>query len=243
MWQPAHSATGPSSVRILQNQDDTDRLCFNWPRSPSLPLSPSRFLSSSLPAWHFSGRSSNEKFLPSWSRHSRSQPPCLGKVEWLGLGGMMLPPGWSQAMAKTPAHNTFLQLLTSPPSNQERGEERKDRGLVVVCFILSAGLLHGHNTGPNVHEMPAGSNVYSSILHCGCSDRLNSSQSILSDQFLCIFSTKTQYNEKSPQWFTDAQQGKSDVSQHGDRLHSPPQRSNGVHITVCQSKVAPGQLK
>lgn len=145
VWQPAHSATGPSSVSILQNQNDTDRLRFNWLRSPFLPLSHSlslsRFLSSSLPAWHFSGRSSSEKFLPSWSQHSRSQPPCLGRVEWLGLGGMALPPSWSQATATTPAHKTFLQPLTSPPSNQERGEERRDGGLVVVCFILSAGLL------------------------------------------------------------------------------------------------------
>ncbi|CAK6957035.1 unnamed protein product [Scomber scombrus] len=71
------------------------------------------------------------KFLPSWSRHSRSQPPCLGRAEWLGLGGMVLPPSWSQATATTPAHNTFHQLLTSRPSNQERGEAKKEGGLLV----------------------------------------------------------------------------------------------------------------
>ncbi|KAK1894018.1 Zinc finger protein [Dissostichus eleginoides] len=79
------------------------------------------------------------------SRHSRSQPPCLGRVEWLGLGGMALPPSLSQATATTPAHNTFLQPLTSPPSNQERD--------------------------------------------------LKYSQIILGNEFLCIFSTKVQFND------------------------------------------------
>lgn len=48
--RPAHPGTGPSSVSILQNQDDTDQLRFNWLRpsvSPPPPLSfylsPSRF--------------------------------------------------------------------------------------------------------------------------------------------------------------------------------------------------------
>lgn len=134
--------------------------------SPSLFLS--RFLSSSLPAWHFSGRSSNEKFLPSWSRHSRSQPPCLGKVEWLGLGGMTpIPP---HPNPTPPAHTTpklvpSYGYNSSPqrippaadqsPSNQERGEETKDGGLVVVCFILSAGLLQSNQIDPTVHNLPA----------------------------------------------------------------------------------------
>lgn len=140
LWQPAHSATGPSSVSILQTRNDTDRLRFNWLRSPFLPLPLSLYLGFSL---HRSPHGISlagppVKFLPSWSRHSRSQPPCLGRAEWLGLGGMALPPSWSQAMATTPAHNTFLQPLTSPPSNQERGEERRDGGLVVVFICLGA---------------------------------------------------------------------------------------------------------
>lgn len=189
--------------------------------SPSLFLS--RLLSSSLPAWHFSGRSSNEKFLPSWSRHSRSQPPCLGKVERLGLGGMTptptpphptplltLHPSWSQATAITPAHNAFLQLLTSPPSNQERGEETKDGGLVVVSFILSAGLLQGDQVEPTVHNLPA---AFAHQFFTSARPR-----SLLSRAFRSSRASpfQVQFNEKSPQWFADAQQGKSDVSQHGD---------------------------
>lgn len=45
--RPAHPATGPSSISILQNQNSTDRLCFNWLRS-SLLLPLSRFLSPSI---------------------------------------------------------------------------------------------------------------------------------------------------------------------------------------------------
>ncbi len=147
MWQPAHSATGPSSVSILQNQNDSDRLRFNWLRSPFPSLSLYLGFSLHRSPHGISLAGPPVKFLPSWSRHSRSQPPCLGRAEWLGLGGMALPPSWSQATATTLAHNTFLQPLTSPPSNQERGEEKRDGGLVVVCFILSAGFLHEHNTG------------------------------------------------------------------------------------------------
>lgn len=79
---------------------------------------------------------------------------------------------------------------------------------------------------------------------------VKSSRIILSDQFLCIFSKKVQFNEKPPHWFTDAQQGTNgnlmflsmltDLTLlHISVLHS----SDGVHITVCQSKVAPGQLQ
>lgn len=46
------------------------------------------------------------------------------------------PRVWSQAMATTPAHSAFLQPLTSPPSNQERGEESRDGGLVVVLYLV-----------------------------------------------------------------------------------------------------------
>lgn len=69
----------------------------------------------------------------------------------------------------------------------------RTKGLVVVCFIVSAGLLHGNNTGPNVPEKPAENSFCSSahfftvvflIIFVICS------QSILSDQFLCIFSKK-----------------------------------------------------
>ncbi|CAB1445569.1 unnamed protein product [Pleuronectes platessa] len=68
------------------------------------------------------------KFLPSWSRHSRSQPPCLGRAEWLGPGKDGAPPEpVPNYKATTPGHSTFLQLLTSPPSNQERGEGPADR--------------------------------------------------------------------------------------------------------------------
>lgn len=50
---------------------------------------------------------------------------------------------------------------------------------------------------------------------------LNSSQIILNDLFLSTSKQKVQLSEKPPRWFTDAQQG-TDVSQHVNRLHSPP---------------------
>lgn len=50
---------------------------------------------------------------------------------------------------------------------------------------------------------------------------LNSSQIILNDPFLSTSKQKVQLSEKRPRWFTDAQQG-TDVSQHVNRLHSPP---------------------
>lgn len=92
----------------------------------------------------------------------------------------MLSPSWSQTTATNPAHSTFLQLLTSPPSNQERGEGRKHG--VVACFISSAGHLHGHATGPNAHEMPKGHN--SSLLNGGCSDHFSESLSRVISVFL-----------------------------------------------------------
>lgn len=75
VWQPAHSATGPSSVIILRNQNDTDRLRFNWLRYAflSLALILGFSLHCSLHGISLAGQP--VKFLPSWSQHSRSPPP------------------------------------------------------------------------------------------------------------------------------------------------------------------------
>lgn len=175
------------------------------------------------------------KFLPSWSQHSRSQPPCLDRAEWLGLGGMALPPSWSQATATTPAHNTFLQPLTSPPSNQERGEERRDRGLVVVYFMLSAGVLHWSNCR---HEIPCRKQLLLiNMFFSTCLD-LNSFQIILSYQLLCTFSTKVPFNKKPPRWFTDAQQGTNGNLMFLSmlrRVRSPPHLSPSPRVIGCIS--------
>lgn len=148
---------------------------------------------------------------------------------------MALPPSWSQATATTPAHNTFLQPLTSPPSNQERGEERRDGGLVVVCFILSAELLHGHNTGKSINEIPCRKQLL--LINMFLTARVlitfvNSSQIILSDQFLCVFSTKVQFNEKPTQWFTDAQQGTNGNLMFSQHVNTPL-----LHISVLHRDV------
>lgn len=91
---------------------------------------------------------------------------------------MALPPSWSPSTATTPAHSTFLQLLTSPPSNQERGEERKDER-------LSGGLFYNFCMGTPVQRcMKMCRKQLLLITFVSCS------QSILNDQFLSIFSAK-----------------------------------------------------
>lgn len=79
----------------------------------------------------------------------------MGRVKRLGLGGMKFPPtpSLSQATTAIPAHSAFLQLLTSPPSNWERGKERKVAGLAqagicikTTCSRLAQGCFSHHNT-------------------------------------------------------------------------------------------------
>lgn len=126
-------------IASYKNQDDTDRLRFNWLRSSLSPthhhlpppsLSISLHLGFSLhrspPGISLAGLpvKKKKKIPPSWSRHSRSQPGRMGGVKRLGLGGVKspppLPPSLSQATAAIPAHSAFLQLLTSSP--QQLGE-------------------------------------------------------------------------------------------------------------------------
>lgn len=85
----------------------------------------------------------------------------------------MLSPSWSQTAATNPAHSTFLQLLTSPPSNQERGEGRKHGA--AACFISSARHLHGHKLVQTYMRRLKGHN--SSLLNGACSDHFSESLS------------------------------------------------------------------
>ncbi|KAK2826098.1 hypothetical protein Q5P01_020312 [Channa striata] len=57
------------------------------------------------------------KFLPSWSQHSRSQPPCLGRAEWLGLGGMALPP----SLVPSYGYNSSPQHI--PPATDQSPQQ------------------------------------------------------------------------------------------------------------------------
>ena len=62
---------------------------------------------------------------------------------------------------------------------------------------------------------------------CSWSDR--------SHRFLCVFSARWKASSVV-HWCSTRYKWKSDVSQHVNRQHSPPQRGDGVHITVCQSQ-------
>lgn len=112
IWEntPPHLATGPSlGIIQVQNPSDIDRLHFNWLcSSASLPLLSLSlalsFLSSSFPAWHFSGSLSCE--IPCLLSSAFPQPASLpDRRSGGGCYGAPLPLGLSQSAA--PAHTAF----------------------------------------------------------------------------------------------------------------------------------------
>lgn len=113
-------------IASYKNQDDTNRLRFNWLRSslsqtpPPTPisvyLSPSRFLSSSLPAWHFSGRFSSKKKKKNSSLLVSAFPQPAwpyGRSEAAGFGWGKVPPPTPQPV---PSHGCNSSPQCIPPA-------------------------------------------------------------------------------------------------------------------------------
>lgn len=106
----------------------------------SLSLSLSRFLSSSLPGWHFSGRSSTE--IPPCLVAAFPQPASLpGQSGVAEAGWDGAPPELGPKLRLQPTTHSSSRWPV-PPATRREVKRRRDRGLVVVCFRLTAAVLH-----------------------------------------------------------------------------------------------------